>query len=142
MKNYIKVGVGVLIISNDKVLLGHRVSNYEDTGGIHEGDSWTCPGGKQEYNETIVECAIRETLEETNLDISDIKVFNAEDDISVDRHFITIHVIANSFRGELKVMEPDKIDEWKWFDLDNLPNNLYSPSRKEIEAFKNVSNNI
>ena len=29
MKNYIKVGVDVLIISNDKVLLGHKVNNYE-----------------------------------------------------------------------------------------------------------------
>ena len=36
-------------------------------------------------------------------------------------------------------MEPTKEDEWKWFDLDNLPKNLYSPSKKFIETYKNKS---
>lgn len=142
MNNYIKVGVGVLIVNDNKVLLGHRVNNYKDTGGIHEEDSWTCPGGKQEYDETIIECAIRETKEETNLDISNIFVFSAGDDISTDRHFVTIYAIAKRFDGELKVMEVDKIDEWKWFDLDELPNDLYSPSRKQIEAYKKILDRV
>ncbi len=140
MNNQIKVGVGVLIIQDNKVLLGHRVENYKDTGGIHEENSWTCPGGKQEYNETFIECAIRETKEETNLDVETIEVFNVHDDISTDRHFITIQVIARNFSGELKAMEPEKIDKWEWFDLDNLPENLYTPSKNEIEAYKKYLN--
>lgn len=135
--NYIKVGIGVLIINEDnKVLLGHRVNNYKDTGGIHEEDSWTCPGGKQEYDETIVECAIRETKEETNLDIDGVEVFSACDDISTDRHFVTVHTFTKSFSGELKVMEIDKIDEWKWFDINDLPENIYTPSLNHINAYK------
>jgi 8-oxo-dGTP diphosphatase len=27
------------------------------------------------------------------------------------------------------------MDEWKWFDFDNLPQKLYSPSKKFIEAY-------
>lgn len=133
--NYIKVGIGVIILDNNKILLGHRVKKYNDTGGIYEPDSWTLPGGKQEYDETIIECAKRETLEETNLIIDDISVFGASDDISTDRHFITLYALANNFSGNIKVMEKDKIDEWKWFSLDSLPNNLYSPSEKEIKTF-------
>ena len=34
MNNYIKVGIGVVILNGDKVLLGHRVTKYKDTGGI------------------------------------------------------------------------------------------------------------
>lgn len=133
--NHIKVGIGVLIINDNKILLGHRVHKAKDTGGIYEPDSWCLPGGKQDYEETIFECAIRETKEETNLDISNLEVFNAMDDIQPNKHFVTIQVIAHSFSGELKVMEEDKIDEWKWFDINQLPKNIYSPSKKFIDAY-------
>lgn len=135
MNNTIKVGVGVVIVKDNKILLGHRVNNAKDTGGIYEPDSYTCPGGKQEYKETIYDCAKRETKEETNLDIDNLTIISAQDDISDDRHYITITVLASSFSGELEVMEKDKIDEWKWFSLDELPSNLYSPSKKSIEAY-------
>lgn len=134
---YIKIGIGVLIIHENKILLGHRVQNAKDTGGIYEPDSWCLPGGKQDYEETIFECAKRETKEETNLDISGLEVFNAMDDIQPNKHFVTIQVIARSFSGELKVMEEDKIDKWQWFDIFQLPNNIYSPSKKFIEAYLN-----
>ena len=130
MDKFIKIGVGVVILNDNKVLLGHRVSKYKDTGGIHEPDSWTLPGGKQEYDETIIDCAKRETKEETDLDIDDVYIFGADDDIAPDRHFITVYTCAKSSSGNVKVMEVDKIDEWQWFDLDNLPSNLYSPSAK------------
>lgn len=52
-----------------------------------------------------------------------------------DRHYITLHIIAKKYSGDLKIMEPGKEDEWKWFDLDNLPNNLYSPSKQFIETY-------
>ena len=135
MDNYIKVGVGVIICDGNKILLGHRVTKYKDTGGIYEPDSWTLPGGKQEYNESIIECAIRETKEETNLDINNVSVFGASDDISIDRHYVTIHTSATSFTGVPMVMEKDKIDEWKWYEFDKLPQNIYSPSQKTLKLF-------
>lgn len=134
MSNIIKVGIGVLIKNGNKILLGHRVS-LKDNGAIYEPDSWALPGGKQEFNETILECAIREVKEETNLDIDNLEIFGVVDDIEPGKHFITIHVIANDYSGELKVMELEKEDDWKWFELDKLPDNLYSPSRKFIEEY-------
>ena len=131
----IKTGVGVIVLNDNKILLGHRVKKYTDTGGIYEPDSWTLPGGKQEVDETIIECAMRETKEETNLDIYDVRIFGADDDMSSDRHFVTLYTYTDSYEGEVKVMEENKIDEWRWFDMDNLPENLYSPSEKEIKIF-------
>lgn len=132
----IKIGIGVMIKKQNQVLLGHRTQKAKDTGGIYEPDSWTFPGGKQEYDETMQECAIREVKEETNLDISNLEIFCATDDIQPNKHYITIQIIANQFVGDLKVMEKDKIDEWKWFDLENLPENLYSPTKKFIENYQ------
>ncbi len=76
-----------------------------------------------------------EVKEETNLDVDNLELFSAADDIQPDRHYITMHIIAKKHSGELKVMEPTKEDEWKWFDLDNLPRKIYSPSKKFIEEY-------
>jgi len=46
-----------------------------------------------------------------------------------------MHVIDRKHSGELKTMEPTKEDEYKWFDLNNLPEKLYSPSKKFIENY-------
>lgn len=135
MEQAIKVGIGVMILNNHKILLGHRVAKGMDTGGIYEPDSWCLPGGKQEYGETMFEGAVREVKEETNLDISELELFGAGDDIQPDRHFVTLWVIAHEAAGELQVTEPQKQDVWQWFPLDALPQNLYSPSRRFLDAY-------
>ena len=43
---------------------------------------------------------------------------------------------SEEFSGELKIMEPTKEDDWQWFDLNDLPDNIYSPSRVFIEKYK------
>jgi len=131
----VRVGIGVMIKDGNMILLGHRAIKRKDTGGIFEPDSWTFPGGKQEFDETFFEGAKREVKEETNLEISDLELFGAEDDMQPDKHYVTLHIIAHSHSGELKTMEPEKEDEWKWFSLDDLPENLYSPTKKFIENY-------
>ena len=141
MDKTIKTGVGVMLIKDNKILLGHRTTTAKDTGGIYEPDSWTFPGGKQEYEETVIETAIRETKEETNLDISDIHVYTATDEFQKERHYVTIGIISSSYKGELKAMEPNKIDRWSWFDLNNLPDNIYTPSKNMINEYLRRTNN-
>ena len=121
MDAYIRVGIGVLILQNGRLLLGHRVCSAADTGGI--------------YGETILEGAVRETKEETNLDINDLQVYSAVDDLQPGKHYVTIQVIARACSGTLCVMEPEKQDEWKWFPVDQLPKNIYTPSKKFIDAY-------
>lgn len=133
MQSIIKVGIGVMVLRGNCVLMGHRVG--KDTGGIYEPGSWCLPGGKQEYDETILEGAAREVLEETGLVIHNPRIFGVGDDIQPDRHFVTSWVIACADEGEPRVAEPDKQDEWRWFPLDALPERLYSPSVQFIDAY-------
>ncbi len=58
-----------------------------------------------------------------------------------DRHFVTLHIIARSFSGELIAMEPEKEDKWEWFRLTELPENLYSPSKHFIDNYLSKLNN-
>lgn len=136
MNNQIKVGLCCIIKNNEQILLGHRSINRKDTGGIYEPDTWTLPGGKQEYNETVIEGVIREVKEETNLDISDIELLSVNDDIQSDRHYVTMTFIANKCSGELMCMEKDKEDEWRFFDIEKIPENIYSPSQKSLSDYK------
>lgn len=141
MKDVVRVGIGVMVLKDTKVLLGHRLSKRKDTGGIQEQDCWSLPGGKQEMFETMFEGAIREVKEETNLDIDQLELFGASDDIAADRHFVTLQIIAKKSSGELIAMEPDKEDKWEWFDINKLPDNVYSPSKKFIDDYLNKINN-
>ena len=136
-QNHIKIWVGTMIRDWNKILLWHRCKNKKDTGWIHEPDTRCFPWGKQEYNETVIQAAIREVKEETNLDIENPKVFTALDDIATDRHFVTIWVLCEKFSWELKCMEPEKEDERKRFDLGNLPENIYSPTKHLLDYYKN-----
>lgn len=131
----VRVGLAVMILKEGKVLLGHRSANRKDTGGIFEPDTWTVPGGKQEFGETMFEGAVREVKEETGLTVSDLELFSASDDVQPDRHFVTLQFIARSCEGTPRVMEPEKEDEWRWFPLDSLPENLYSPTRRFLDKY-------
>ena len=66
-----------------------------------------------------------------------MELFGATDDIAKDRHFVTLHIIAKSFSGELIAMEPEKEDKWEWFNLNELPESIYSPSKKFIDNYIN-----
>ena len=52
-------------------------------------------------------------------------------------HYVTAGFLVSSYEGEIKAMEPETILEWKWFDIDNLPENMYKPSRVVIEKYLN-----
>lgn len=62
MDNRPKVGVGVIVIKNNKVLLGKRKNS-------HGQGTWCFPGGHLEFNESWKNCAIRETKEETDVNV-------------------------------------------------------------------------
>lgn len=117
-----KIGVGVIIKNNGKILLGKRK-------GSHGEGMWSLPGGHLEFNETIEDCAERETMEETGIKIKNIKKAYFTNDLfsKEEKHYVTLFVTSDYDSGEVKIMEPEKCDGWDWFDWDNLPKPLFLP---------------
>lgn len=88
-------------------------------------------GGHLEKYESWEQCAIREAKEETNLNISNLKFVYLTNDIfeKEERHYITIFMRASEWKGDVKVMEPDKVEKWEWIEWkkDSLPSPLFQP---------------
>ena len=132
------IGVGVMVINENKVLLGLRNPDRIKASSELQGQgTWTMPGGKVEYMEKLIDAAKRELKEETSLDATKLDILCISDDMTETAHYVTVGFIVNEYFGEVKAMEPETILEWKWFNLDNLPENLYKPSAKCIEKYKN-----
>jgi len=119
-----KVGLGVIIKKDGKVLLGKRK-------GSHGEGSWSFPGGHLEFGETLEMCARREVSEEVGIKIKNIKNAAFTNDIfkKEQKHYITVFVTADYSAGKIKIMEPDRCDEWKWFKWNALPKLLFIPVR-------------
>lgn len=131
------LGVGVMVLKESKILLGLRNPNKEKESSELQGQgTWTMPGGKVEFMEKLVDAAKRELEEETSLKATKLDLLCISDDMTDTAHYVTVGFIAREYTGEAKAMEPETILEWKWFDLNDLPTNLYNPSKKCIEKYK------
>ena len=127
-KKEIKVGVGVYLFDEkNRLLLGLRKSP-------HGQGTWCPPGGHLEYGESFESAAKRETKEETGLSIKegDLSVCGVTNDFFKEsgKHYITIHLRAQKFEGIAQVLEPEKCAEWRWFELNDLPKNLFLPAEQ------------
>lgn len=109
--NFPKVGVGVIVVRNKKILLGKRK-------GSHGSGTWSFPGGHLEFGESIEDCAKREVFEETGIFISSPRNFAFTNDFfeKEGKHYVTLFVRASLIHGEPLVREPDKCEEWQWFN--------------------------
>jgi 8-oxo-dGTP diphosphatase len=121
----IRPGVGVVVILKyqNNVLLGKR------KGAHGEGD-WAFPGGHLELNESIEECGKREVFEETGIDLSNItpscKGYTNDIFATEKKHYITLYneYILDILQTPI-LKEPEKCFEWKWYDVNNLPEPLF-----------------
>ena len=122
------IGVGVMVWTGDRLLLGMRISSLGEY-------SWQFPGGHLEFGETVEHCARREVMEEVGISIRDIRPGAYTNDVFIeaDKHYVTLFVIAEYDSGELKVMEPDKCDQWQWFRWNDLPQPLFLPIRNFLK---------
>lgn len=116
------IGIGVIVIKNNKVLLGKRKNS-------HGEGTWCFPGGHLEFNEEIEECGKREVLEETGIKIKNIKLGPFTNDIfkKEGKHYVTLFLISDYDSGKVRVMEPDKFEKWGWFEWGKLPKPLFLP---------------
>lgn len=98
------------MIYDDKgnVLVQHRIKSWK---------GWTFPGGHVEAHESFVDSTIREIKEETNLDISNLKLVALKQWENDNVRHVVILYKTNRYSGEL--ISSDE-GEMKWVNIDEL----------------------
>jgi ADP-ribose pyrophosphatase YjhB (NUDIX family) len=116
--------VGVIVRTDEGVLLVKR--RFEPYKG-----KWVIPSGFIEYGEDMREAAVRETLEETGLEV-ELTGLHAAESCFDDPRGNTILVL---FDGKIAggVLEPgDDADGAAFFPLDRLPEIAFEAHRKVL----------
>ena len=127
------VGISVLVMKDGKLLLGTR-------RGSHGAGEYACPGGHLEHLESFQICAAREVLEETGIEIGPLRflrVLNATQ--YAPKHYVDLAFVAEWKSGDPEVREPDKVDRWDWYALDDLPSPLFAMLPSAITILRDGS---
>ena len=118
-----------VIVKDNKILLQHRTDN----------GAWAIHGGAMEFGEDVIDGLERELKEELNIKPINPKLFNVyagenlhikypnEDEVYVVG---TVYIVED-FEGEIQP-DHDEVSEVKWFDFDDLPENLHKPDMQPI----------
>lgn len=132
------IGVSVSAVIHDgkgKILLMKRGPKARDEQG-----RWDICGGAIEFGEAMDDALEREIMEELclkPLKIEFLVAYDAHREFDgVKTHWISISHAAQVDPVKVKIGEPGKISEIKWFNARNLPSNLHSQFPKALAAAK------
>lgn len=130
-----QIGIGVMVFKDGKLLLAKRK-------GSHGEGYYAWPGGHLEHLESFEECAKREVMEETGIEIENVRFLRLSNlKQFAPRHYVDIGLMADWKSGEPVVREPEKVEgEWGWYDPEYLPKPLFAPCIESIEAYQTGKN--
>lgn len=122
---------GTIITENNKVLLIQQTDN-----------AWGFPKGHVENNETEQETAIRETKEETNLDVEIISnkkyIINYKINNEIDKE--VVFFLAKKTSDKIKKQD-EEIKNIKWVDLNQAFDIITYENTKDLykEVLKDIN---
>lgn len=117
------LAVCVAIWQDDKILLVRRAN--EPNKGL-----WALPGGKIDIGETIAEAAIRELIEETNLQVTPKNLFFIREIIEDGFHYVLNCIRAENPEGLL--LAGDDAAAAKWMSIADIKTTKTVPGLAEI----------
>jgi 8-oxo-dGTP diphosphatase len=117
-----------VVVSEGKLLMIRRRER--------EGDLlWALPGGAIEAGETPEEAAVRETVEETGLVVTAMKVLGER--VHPKTHRTMSYTACEVLQGEAKVADADELDAVAWVTLDEIPQyvpyGLFEPVQEYLD---------
>lgn len=129
------VAAYLLLVKDEKILLLRRYKT-----GYQDGN-YTLIAGHLNGMERASDCIIREAKEEADiaLDTNHLKAVHIMHRFSPDREYIDIYFTADRWSSEVKNMEREKCDDFRWFPRNELPDNIL-PGVKM--ALSNISKGV
>lgn len=126
-----KVGVGVLVINEGKILLVRRAMSPEK-------GKWSIPAGFLDYGEEPKSTAQREVFEETNLSVKNLRLldiyYNSRAVVDGGASIFILYS-ADLIEGTLEA--GDDADEADFFTPDDLPELAFTSTKEAIQKWLN-----
>lgn len=127
------VAVHLILIQNNQILLLRRYNTgYED-------GNYSVVAGHIDGNESVIKAMQREASEEAGIWIEeqDLQIVHVMHRNTPNRESIDYFLTCKNYSGQIQIMEKDKCDELKFYDLEHLPDNVIPYVRKAIECYRN-----
>ena len=124
------IGVATIVLKDGNILLGKDA---------RKGDVYGLPGGHWESGETLKECSIRETREESGVTCSDPTLVSIYDFYREDKKksYLSVGMKANYASGDLTDLRSEGRSQWGWHSYeDAMKLNLFAPDRILLKRFK------
>lgn len=119
-------------VINDKkqLLLGQRKSVFGDW-------MWGLPGWHREPDEDIIVSAVREAHEEIGIELDpDTMFFLGTTNYEWPRFHSIHHNFTFSYENEeIKLMEPEKCYQWRFFSVADIPEDIFPPDKEAITLY-------
>ena len=116
----------VCIKKGDKILMVQE--NKEGKKG-----KWNMPAGKLDNNESIIEAAIRETKEETNIDVDIKGLIAIQETVSSLGQLLIIYFLGEYISGEVE-FDNIEISDVKWMTEEEIK----SLDKKDIRGGETI----
>lgn len=120
---------GVLVLEGRVLLIKRTIEPFVG--------KWVLPGGHVEYGEKVEDALRREVLEETGLKAREIELIGVYSDPDRDPRY---HTVSCAYFVEMdgggKVSLNREADEYKFFDFNNLPEEMGFDHRKILSDVK------
>lgn len=115
-----------VIVEDGRVLLIRRA--------VREGDlSWALPVGAIEPGESGEQAAVRETREETGLEVAAVKNLGERTHPATGRHMI--YVVCEVVTGTAYVADPEELDAVAWCDRAAVAGRVPFPFFEPVQEY-------
>ncbi len=121
-----------LIICNSQgqILLG-KVSEKWQEGGKY---LWGLPGREVSFGESLKVSAERNVRDEVDMEMISGKVVCINSNFGYGNHYVAVGILVEA-KGSPVNKHPNDWYEWKWFDENDIPSNLFPSAKLTLVAF-------